>query len=303
MDKIQNLLLNYLKEEKMDDYDGIGKGELIYTYKMQLFIITCKSLSYKRNGIGIDYNRFSEEINLLKYYLNGANESLESFFNGKLSGFEDDSVLYRILPIIIANKDINIIEEEIIKNVSITSRNPKTFLKGLTAVYIIREYLENDKIDVDKVKESLINLSITKYLDNYKFMDKNFILNFEKERIDVISKITTNLKNIYEGTFNIVENMEGKIIKDNYYKLISDFSEYLKNLKDGKLKIEKYNDNNKENKRIKVSEGNTFDHYLLGKSKIVKNDKSYFYIKTKYGLFKFNKIRWKNENTITWNEQ
>jgi hypothetical protein len=122
-------------------------------------------------------------------------------------------------------------------------------------------------------------------------MDKNFILNFEKERINVISKITTNLKNIYEGTFNIVENMEGKIIKDNYYKLISDFSEYLKNLKDGKLKIEKYNDNNKENKRIKVSEGNTFDHYLLGKSKIVKNDKSYFYIKTKYGLFKFNKIR------------
>lgn len=299
MDKIQNLLLNYLKEEKMDNYDGIGKGELIYTYKMQLFIITSKSLSYKRNGIGIDYNRFSEEINLLKYYINGLNDSLESFFNGKLNGFEDDSVLYRILPIIIVNKDINIIEKEIIKNISITSRNPKIFLKGLTAVYIIREYLENDKIDVKKVKEFLINLSITKYLGNYKFMDKNFILNFEKERINVISKISDNLKNIYEGTFNIVENMEEKIIKDKYYKLISDFSDYLKNLKDGKLKIEKYSDNDKENKRIKVSEGNVFDHYLLGKSKIVKNDKCYFYIKTKYGLFKFNKTRWKNENTIT----
>src|SRR6056297_218127 len=146
MNRTQNLLINIFKNEKLDDYNGIGKGELIYTYKMQLFIIVCKSLEYKEKGIGINYERFKEEMTLLKYYLNGSNKALENFYKGNNYNEEDDSIIFRILPIIISNENNKIIEEEVIKNISKTTTNPKSILDGIISTYVFLEYLKSGSI-------------------------------------------------------------------------------------------------------------------------------------------------------------
>lgn len=289
MERIQNLLLNIFKDEKLMDYQGIGKGELIYTYKMQLFIIVCKSLEYREKGIGIDYNRYKEEMTLLKYYINGSNKSLENFYKGNKSKEEDDSVIYRTLPIVTANKDIEVIQEEVLKNIIQITTNPKSILDGLTSAYVFFEYLIKGSIDKDIIKDYIIKFSIKEYSDKLDFLDKNFILNFERERIKLLQKIDGNLMVLNNGIYNINENIEKNLDKDKYYKLIESFSNFLLNLKRGSIDIETLEKSNSDRK-FKIKEGNVFEHYLLGKSKIVKNNKSEFYVKTKYGLFKFKKI-------------
>jgi len=287
MDRIQNILLNILKDEKLNDYKGIGKEELTYTYKMQLFIISCKSLQYKKKGIGINYTRFDEEMNLLKYYINGTNESLEMAFKDKKSIKEDDSIVYRILPIALVNHDIKIIEEEVIKNATKTTRNQKSIIFGLITAFAIAEYIKNGSIDKGLVKEYVIRFSIKNYSDKYDFMDKAYILNFEKERIKFLGEID-NISDKKIEILDINDNIENTIKKDKYFKLIDNFSQFLTSVKRGSINLEKINIK-KANKKFKIYQGNTFEHYLLGKSLIVKNDKLHFYIKTKYGFFKFRK--------------
>ena len=289
MNRTQNLLINIFKNEKLDDYNGIGKGELIYTYKMQLFIIVCKSLEYKEKGIGINYERFKEEMTLLKYYLNGSNKALENFYKGNNYNEEDDSIIFRILPIIISNENNKIIEEEVIKNISKTTTNPKSILDGIISTYVFLEYLKSGSIDKEVIKEYIIKFSIKDYFEKLSFPDKKFILTFERERIKLLEKIDNNLNQLNSGLYNINENIEKNLNKDKYYKLIEDFSDFLLNLKRGSIDIESLEKSNSERK-FKIREGNVFEHYLLGKSKIVKNDKSEFYVKTKYGLFKFRKL-------------
>lgn len=289
MNKTQNLLLNLLKDEKLNDYNGVGKGELIYSYRMQLFIISCKSLYYDNKGIRIDYDRYNEELKLLKYYINGTNKSLLNYFKGIKNFDEDDSIVYRITPIIVSNESVELIEEEIIKNISKTTSSPKTILKGLFTAYKYTKYLKNGKKDDSFIKDSLINFSIKEYSNRYSFMDKKFIINFERERIQYLGNYDSNYNNSVDKLLVINENLENSIKKDNYYKLVMDFSEFLMNLKRGSIDVEKFETDNLD-KKFKTTEGNTFNHYLLGKSKIIKNDKSEFYIKTKYGLFKFRKI-------------
>jgi len=287
MDRIQNILLNILKDEKLNDYKGIGKEELIYTYKMQIFIISCKSLEYKKKGIGINYTRFDEEMKLLKYYINGTNKSLEMAFKGEKSREEDDTIIYRILPIALVNHDIKIIEEEVIENVIKTTRNQKSIIFGLISAFAIAEYVKNGSIDKGLVKEYIIRFSIKNYSDKYDFMDKAYILNFEKERIRFLGEIDDTV-DMNIGNLDITSNKKNTIKKDKYFKLLDNFSQFLSSLKRGSLNLEK-KEIKKANKKFKIFEGNTFEHYLLGKSLIVKNDKLHFYIKTKYGFFKFKK--------------
>jgi len=289
MNRIQNLLLNIFKGQKLKDYGGIGKGELIYTYKMQLFIIVCKSLEYNEEGIGLNYSRYKEEMTLFKYYINGSNKSLENFYKGIKSNEEDDSVIYRILPLIIANKDIKLIEKEILKNIMQITTNPKSILDGLTSAYVFFEYINRGSVDANLVKDYIIKFSIKDYSDKINYLDKKFILNFERERIELLQKIDNSLMELNGSIYNINETIEKSLNKDKYYNLIESFSNFLLNLRRGTINIENLEKSNSD-KKFKIHEGNVFEHYLLGKSKIIKNDKSEFYLKTKYGLFKFRKI-------------
>jgi len=124
------------------------------------------------------------------------------------------------------------------------------------------------------------------------FLDKVVIYKTKNEGYHIIyrcKKIDNNLNQLNSGLYNINENIEKNLNKDKYYKLIEDFSDFLLNLKRGSIDVESLEKSNSERK-FKIREGNVFEHYLLGKSKIVKNDKSEFYVKTKYGLFKFRKL-------------
>jgi hypothetical protein len=254
---------------------------------MQLFIITCKSLKYRHTGIGIDYNRYNEEIKLLKYYINGNNRALEEFFNGTVGKHEDDSVVFRIIPLIIVNENFDFIEEEVVKNVILTTNNSKSLLDGLIYSYTLFNYLKNDEIEFKKIKDNIIRFSIKKYMNSYKSIDKKYILNFEKDRVKLLEEMDKILIEIKNKIKSKKGNIEDK--KDDYQKIIINFSDYLTNIKKGTVSIESFSKDSSNNK-IKITEGNVFDHYLLGKSKVVKRDKSEFYIKTKYGLFKFRKI-------------
>jgi len=287
MNKTENILLDLLNNERIKDYNGFGSEEIIYNYKMQFFITSCKSLNYKEKGIGIDYNRYDEEIKLLKYYINGTNRALQDFFNGVVGKLEDDSVVYRIIPLVIVNENLDFIEKEIVKNIILTTKNSKSLLNGLLYSYVLFDYLKNDEINFENIKYNIIKFSIKKHMDSYNSIDKKYILNFEKNRVKLLEEIENILMDIKSRIKSKNDSLEDN--KDDYQKLIISFSNYLINIKKGTIDIENFSGDSL-NKKIKITEGNVFDHYLLGKSKIVKRDKSEFYIKTKYGLFKFRKI-------------
>src|SRR5690625_2488494 len=76
-----------------------------------LIILNIKSLITSEDyvSLNIDYNRYLEELKLWRYYKHGKNSSLMNILGNMEPHIywhhKDDTVYYRILPIILSNKD------------------------------------------------------------------------------------------------------------------------------------------------------------------------------------------------------
>ncbi|GMG96901.1 hypothetical protein [Tepidimicrobium xylanilyticum] len=292
-----------------------------------LILLTIKSLvpSEEYVSVEIDYTRYKEEINLWRYYRHGENSSLlnilEKFDSNIYWKDMDDTLYYRLIPIILVNKDFKYIRDEVIKNILFTTGNIEALIEGLLISKLIYYLIINNRDIIDGIKEEIIHLSQVDFLEKYKMFFRvpyeeypgNFSVDFERNKIYAINALNTVFPNKFKILENCIKTLNGKESKDTVFKRIIDFfknpskdhsfqldryyfqlGQYICNLRNGridlhKLKIEKYHLPDV----FEFKEGDVFYHSLLNKSQVVKrheiDGKVIIQLKTKSGTYKFIK--------------
>lgn len=289
-----------------------------------LIILTIKSLlpSEVIVRVDIDYRRYKEELNLWKYYRNGDNPSLMNILESMKPNIywkgKDNTLYYRLLPIILANKDFEAIKEEVIKNILFTTGNIETLIEGVLLSKIIHNLLLGKNDVIIGLKDEIINLSQREFLEKYKEYfripieeyESNFSVEFEQYKIyalNVLNQSYSNRFKILEDCVEILlDNKEGnttigkyinsyengeinkKFQLDNHYK---ELGVYVFNLRNGRidpklLKIHKY----QLPDVFKFQQGEVFYHSLLNKAKVIKREdigeKVTIHLKTKSGIYR-----------------
>ncbi len=282
-------------------------------------------------GTRIDYKRFTEEYKLWLQYRNGDNPSLLNLQGRVIPeiywGEKDDSIIGRIIPLVVVNKDYDILEEEVIKNILFTTGNLQALFEGLAISYLLYHVMNNssglqaltkEKL-VDGLKDRVIKFSQISYIEKYKShyrinienYNGNFRVEFEKEKLNLLNALYTLGSNRYYSLidfFKVIEGDEGNTLigrflydylysKNNNYE-ISEFhlslGEYIINLRRSRIDPEKL----KINEYIlpdvfSFEEGEVFYHSLLREVKIIKKEVKgktlTSLLQTKTGMYLFRK--------------
>lgn len=311
---LQRLLLNVFLEDK-------AKNKM-HTIDSQLSMITIKSLMPSSEFIGnvINYKRFKEELSLLKYYkIEKEKYFLTHIEEGLYFRYKDETLYTRIVPIISSNKDYNVIEEEVIKNILYTTGDIESLLEWLLVSRCIFLIIGEEENILDDLKRYVINVSQIEFLEKYKKIylynvlksDINFEVNFEKTRVSLISL----LHGIYLGKFkslrDILEVLNGEDAKTSIGNIIKNASigkdtdyhieDSYKRIASYVLKLRKSRID-PDDLRIKeyilpdifkFEEGEVFFHSLLNHSKVikreVKDNSLTSYIQTRTGMYLFKR--------------
>ncbi len=309
---LQRLLLNIFIDDKLRN-----KKHTIFS---QLTVIIIKSLIPSRKFAGnvIDYARLKKEIELLKYYKIDENKQFSITIEEELYFKHEDNTLYaRLLPIIISNKDYNIIEDEVIKNTLHTTGNIEILLEWLAISKYIFLYIEKQENIIDDLRQYIINFSqlefLEKYRDEYRWNvlkpSVGFKINFEKTKVSLISLLHgvdleqfKNLKDILGlSDGKEAKTSIGRIFRDskrdknicyeieNLYKRMAIYMLKLRKsrIDPDDLKIQEYILPD----IFKFKEGEMFFHSLLNNSKVIKkeikDDILISLIQTKTGAYLF----------------
>ena len=311
---IESIILNIFKEDKMRN-----KENTVYS---QLAMITIKSLIPSGEFIGntIDYKRFGEEVKLLKCY----NLDREGCFDANISKdlyfkYKDRTIYSRVLPIIVANNEYSIIEEEVIKNIIYTTGHVEILLEWLAISKTIFMILEGEEDVRESLKQYVINISQKDFLDKYKEKYRydyaeegfNFEVEFERARVFMISllhdvdmvkfkalKDLLGLLNDKEGQTPIGKILEADKGRDD---LLVDLDKTYENMASYILKLRKsrIDPNDLKIKEyilpdvFSFKEGEMFFHSLLNKAQVikkeVKDDSLTSLVQTRAGMYLFKR--------------
>ena len=311
---LKNLLLNIFQE------DRTRNGQ--HTIFSQLAMITIKSLipSDVFVGSAIDYRRFKEELILLKEYkLDLDNNFKIDLEEEEYFKYKDKTLYCRILPIIIANKDYSIIEDEMIKNVLYTTGDIATLLEWILISRIIFSNLQDHDDPLEDLKQYIINFSQIEFLekhgDAYRYdvlkSTVNFEISFERERVSLINLLHGIDMGKFKDAKDILEVLEGKEAKTSLGNLLIDsikdksieyniedsyerMGEYILKLRNSRidpdaLKIKEY----VLPDVFAFKEGEVFFHSLLNQSKVIrkenKNEHLTSLIQTRAGKYLFKR--------------
>lgn len=312
---LEKLVLSLFSE----DYT-INSG---YSYQSQIALLTIKSLipSMEDLGVRMDYKRFREEIGLWVHYRVKDNDSLLNIARSDSDIYwkeKDDSIFSRIIPILLANQDYDISEEEIIKTILFTSGNLQSLFEIISISYLINLIINKEENALDKLKEKIIGFGqldfLDKYEDSYMFLlnnyPNNYQVDFEKEKIHLISLLNGIPINSYSyllDCINVLDKKEGntfigKILYDFLYKEEEyNLPKFYTNMADYILKLRKSRIDPTQ-LQIKeyilpdifsFNEGEVFFHSLLKESRVIKKEeKNNIFtssIQTKTGIYLFKK--------------
>lgn len=288
--KIYSLLINSYED---------NFGDKIPDIDLQLFLISAKSLIPFEDKIGcyFDIERYEKELELFKLYKNGEDEVLDNYFiNSKLSTIEDNLLEAKIVPIVIANTNWDILINEVLKAVTVFTFNINTLLNAIIVSSVIDVYLNNNNTDYDDIyeitKDRIIDFSLKEFSEKNNIIVTKFnFIEFEKERIQLITKniINDEIRNKYKSINYILYNKSIATIENENLSVLNNFSTYLYKLRKGIISPDK----------LKLPDVNipefkeflkypTFSHPLLGKCKVVKSDGKTVIIRNKSGLIKVN---------------
>ncbi|MDR7870382.1 MAG: hypothetical protein RIN55_05955 [Tissierellaceae bacterium] len=273
------------------------------TYKSQLTILTIKSLFPMEETVGnrIDYKRFTEELKLWINYRVGEDISLlntlKTPVKSEYLSYYDDTYYTRLIPIIVANKDSKIIEDEVIKNILYFSGSVENLLEWLLIGLFIHLLINNVDDIIDILKEYIINFSQIDFMDKYKEnfrigidnIPNTYKITFEKERISLLGILNGEKSSKYINLQDLLliiggngpSTTIGKIVDNSCnplnYNCINDFyinmNKYILNLRKGRIDL--------EDLKIKeyilpdvfcFKEGDMFFHSLLNYCKVIKKE-------------------------------
>lgn len=296
------------------------------SHKTELFIISLKSLlpSEREVKIYIDYERYKKEFLLWKSYKESTNRVLENIKNNIDKDIylneEDDSIIYRILPLVLTNSNYISLQEEVVKNILYTTGNIEDLIENLLISKLVYLLLNNRNNIVELLKEELINLNQIEFKANFKKYfrilpeeNKSFSIKFEKTKIDGLNILNDigsmklkNFEKIYriyrdkeesnkiEILEEVIKNLDGKPYEETNISYFEELGKYLYNMKKSRinptsLRIEEY----KMPDIFKYKKGEWFYHSLLNNCQVVDKicDENHIYVKirTKSGIYNFKK--------------
>lgn len=301
--------------------DSEANGE--YNYISQLAVVTIKSLMPMENeeGVGIDQNRFLEELRLWKYYNNGSNQALIKAIDLTSADdywtVSDNSIISRIIPIVIANQKEEAAEEEVIKNILFTTGELENLFESVLILHLLLILISNRKSEdiISILKDKIIKFSQTQYLEKYRHnyrnvkFPKNFQIEFEREKINALNALNgaeVKKYNNLKDCLSVLEGYEtsslmGKILYNYLYnedvyhnipKFYLNLGEYILNLRKSRIEPEKL----KIDKYIlpdifSFEEGEVFYHSLLKNCKVIEKaieeNKKIVTVQTKTGIYVF----------------
>ncbi len=284
-----------------DDTEGI---------EFQLFLIALKCLIPYEDNIGcfFDMNRYKKEIELFAYYKNGDDDIIDYLIKHKIPSNNNDKLLeFKIIPIILSNTMWEQSFDEVFKAVAFYTLNINTILDALLISSAIHEFINDTEIkDIEIItKERLINFSVKKAFANNQIKeDKNYIIDFEKERIKEIIKpvlFEDNRINRYKSLSYIFKNMVIHVDSDkneysignnsmtnkNKADILGNYSQYLCKLRKGIINPEKLKISDKIPDIKECLKYPVFNHPLLGRCKIVEREKNEIIIRNKSGTMRF----------------
>lgn len=308
-------------------YDDIGGIEF------QLFLISLKCLMPYEDKIGclFDLDRYKKEILLFSHYMKKRDESVDYWLqHQEPSAARDELLEYKILPIILSNSIWENLIDEVLRAVVFYTLDKKTLLNALLISSAIYEYMDNKEIDnIEDVevsaKEKIINFSIKDFLSKNKIrIDKNYMIDFEKERIKLLLKpilfdenagnefkalnyifkmktssanILTAYKmealsteNLAETTFADLEEKtnirERMLDKDRKSDIIDSYCAYLFKLRKGLIDPEKLKIPDRIPDIKECLKYKVFNHPLLGRCQVLKRTENEAIIRNKSGLMR-----------------
>lgn len=290
LSKIYNLL-NYCYEDNACDK--------LPDIRLQLFLIGVKSLIPFEDDIGckFDISRYKKEIELFKCYKNGHDDILEYYYlNQKPSEKYDEFLEFKIIPIIVANTQWDILINEALKASFFYSTNKNVILNTIILSTIINEYISKDNYieNLNEItKEKIISFSLKEFLSRNNIgLNKGDLIEFEKERVKLLTKSESDLTIEIQEKFKALkyilnEGMEK--IEITGETVLSNFSLYLFKLRKGIINPE----------RLKISQNSvhelkeflkysSFNHPLLGRCKVIKRGDKEVILQNKSGLIKVN---------------
>ena len=286
-----NDLLNFC----FDDTDSI---------EFQIFLITLKCLIPYEDNIGclFDKERYKKEIELFAHYMNGNDETIDYWLqNKKPSNMNDELLEFKIFPIVLSNTVWENLIDEVMKVVLFYTLNKNTILNALLISSAIYEFMNNAEIEsIEEVsKERLINFSIKCFLaKNQIETDKNYIIDFEKERIKMIAEpMLFGVNNINNKVLNYLfekkaaidnelvssSNNSLKHLNENNSDILNNFSKYLYKLRKGSISPEKLIISDKIPDIKECLKHPAFNHPLLGRCKVIKRTEKEAIVSNKSG--------------------
>lgn len=261
--------------------------------------ITIKSLIPNKtyNTVQVDYNRYRKELDLFKEYNRKSYDIFENIVTNK-NDFRlyykrfDDFAYLRIIPIILSNTDLEVILDEVIKNVLYFSGNIENLFTWIFyTIYIYNSNFEKQDL-IKYMKDYFININQIKYFNKYKEYYKvplrnitSYKIEFERVRLDIINLLNLNKSNnkILNELLNY--DVKGKLKLDpikvlykeiDYNKLNKTqiaLNDYILKLKLGKINREHLLIYNYVLPDIfKFNKGEKFYHSLLGNCIVIKKE-------------------------------
>ncbi|WMJ76540.1 MULTISPECIES: hypothetical protein [unclassified Sedimentibacter] len=276
-----------------------NSGDKLPDIKLQLFILGVKSLMPFEDNIGcmFDKERYEKEIELFSCYKNGNDDNLEYYYKHKKPSECDDLLLeYKIMPIIIANTQWDVLLNEALRATLFYSSSKKAILNTIILSSAIFEYLsKDDYIEnmTELCRERLINFSFKDFLKyNNMKVNKISLIEFEKERIKMLSEnklMADELMDKFKSLqylFNVEEKIKTETSEET---VLSSFSSYLYKLRKGIINPEKLKVSHCNIPDVKeLLKYSSFTHPFLGKCLVIKRGKNEVILRNKSGLMKVN---------------
>jgi hypothetical protein len=260
----------------------------------QLFLITVKCLIPYDDKIGclFDKDRYKKEIELFSSYMNGNDETIDYWLRNKEASNLDDNLLeYKIIPLALSNTVWENLTDELIKVVLFYTINKNAILNALLISSAVFDFMTGSDIDSIEAaaRERLINFSVKEFLiKNQINADKNYIIDFEKERIKMIAKPILFDNNFINGfkVLNYIFEKSPEHLTENNSDIIDSFSVYLYKLRKGLISPEKLIIPDKIPEIKECLKYSTFSHPLLGRCKVIKKTEKEAIVRNKLGLMR-----------------
>lgn len=297
-----------------------------WSYEIEIFLLTLKSLvpSLEYGGNRLDYTRFRKELELWKSYRHGGDTAMMDILKDSYENYcinRDSTLFYRVLAISFANESIEVIKEELLKNITYFTGDSEQILEGIYLGSFLGCMFNGDEsVELEALaKDCIVKFSLKEELLDRRYLKLDlsegygkYVVGFERNRIKLLDKLSgkpTDGFKVVDMLMDIVENstktgdskakaflesFRNGCDTENRYSLADGIAKYLWKLRKGwisseQIKIDRYIE--PDIFRMKVGESGF--HSLLNRIKLISAEErdgfEIRYIETKTGVYRFFK--------------